>query len=149
MSFIRLYCDCLWNSLRFHLSLSTNALQIRTIFGCDSKVPVEWDKLSNLGFQIDRSAKPDSLPSKHMKRCSISLATREMQIKTLMRFHLTLLGSVQFSSVAQLCPTLRPHGLYHTRLPCPSPIPGDCSNISIKLMMPCNCLIFVRNYWMQ
>ena len=25
------------------------------------------------------------------------------------------------SSVAQLCLTLRPHGLQHTRLPCPSP----------------------------
>ena len=27
------------------------------------------------------------------------------------------------SSVVQLCPTLRPHGLQHTRLPCPSPPP--------------------------
>ena len=34
----------------------------------------------------------------------------------------------QFSSVAQSCPTLRPHGLQHARLPCPSPIPGACSN---------------------
>ena len=33
--------------------------------------------------------------------------------------------SVQFSSVAQLCPTvLQPHGLQHTRPPCPSPTPG-------------------------
>ena len=31
------------------------------------------------------------------------------------------------SSVAQ-CPTLRPHGLQHTRLPCPSPTPGAYSN---------------------
>ena len=34
--------------------------------------------------------------------------------------------SVQFSSVssvAQSCLTLRPHGLQHTRLPCPSPTP--------------------------
>ena len=34
----------------------------------------------------------------------------------------------QFSSVAQSCPTLRPHGLQHARLPCPSPAPGACSN---------------------
>ena len=27
----------------------------------------------------------------------------------------------QFSSVAQSCPTLRPHGLQHARPPCPSP----------------------------
>ena len=31
-------------------------------------------------------------------------------------------------SVAQLLPTLWPHGLQHTRLPCPSPSPGACSN---------------------
>ena len=34
----------------------------------------------------------------------------------------------QFSSVAQSCPTLRPHGPQHSRLPCPSPAPGACSN---------------------
>ena len=35
----------------------------------------------------------------------------------------------QFSSVAQLCQTLcDPHRLQHTRLPCPSPTPGGCSN---------------------
>ena len=37
---------------------------------------------------------------------------------------LFLIGSVQFSSVTQSCPTLRPHELQHTRLPCPSPTPG-------------------------
>ena len=34
-----------------------------------------------------------------------------------------VLASVQFSSVAQLCPTLRPHELQHARPPCPSPTP--------------------------
>ena len=34
----------------------------------------------------------------------------------------------QFSSVAQSCPTLWPHGLQHTRPPCPSPTPRACSN---------------------
>ena len=34
----------------------------------------------------------------------------------------------QFSSVTQSCLTLQPHGLQHARLPCPSPIPGACSN---------------------
>ena len=33
-----------------------------------------------------------------------------------------------FSSVAQLCPTLWPHGLQHARVPCPSPTPRTCSN---------------------
>ena len=36
--------------------------------------------------------------------------------------------SVQFSSVAQSCPTLWPHGLQHSRLPRPSPTPRPCSN---------------------
>ena len=36
---------------------------------------------------------------------------------------------LKFSSAAQLCPTLcDPHGLQHTRLPCPSPSPRACSN---------------------
>ena len=34
------------------------------------------------------------------------------------------LSSFQFSSVAQLCPTLRPHEPQHTRPPCPSPTTG-------------------------
>ena len=33
-------------------------------------------------------------------------------------------GSVQFSSVTQSCPTLRPHESQHARPPCPSPTPG-------------------------
>ena len=36
--------------------------------------------------------------------------------------------AVQFSSVAQLCLTLWPHGLQHARPPCPSPTPRACSN---------------------
>ena len=35
---------------------------------------------------------------------------------------------VQFSSVAQSCPTLWPHESQHTRPPCPSPTPGVYSN---------------------
>ena len=36
--------------------------------------------------------------------------------------------SVQFSSVIQSCPTLRPHESQHARPPCPSPTPGVHSN---------------------
>ena len=36
--------------------------------------------------------------------------------------------SVQFSSVAQSCPTLRPHESQHSRPPCPSPTPRVYSN---------------------
>ena len=42
------------------------------------------------------------------------------------------------------CPTLRPHGLQHTRLPGPSPSPGACLNSSIESVMPSNHLILCR-----
>ena len=35
-----------------------------------------------------------------------------------------------------------PRGLPHVRLPCPSPTPEACSNMSIELVMPSNHLIF-------
>ena len=38
--------------------------------------------------------------------------------------------------------SLRPHGLQHARLPCPSPTPRACSN-SIESVMPSNHLIVV------
>ena len=41
---------------------------------------------------------------------------------------LILFSLVQFSWVAQSCPTLRPHGLQHATLPCPSPTPRAYSN---------------------
>ena len=40
----------------------------------------------------------------------------------------SLSPSVQFSSVAQSCPTLCDHGLQHAMLPCPSLSSGVCSN---------------------
>jgi len=40
------------------------------------------------------------------------------------RVDLHLLSPVQFSSVTQSCPTLRPHELQHAKPPCPSPTPG-------------------------
>ena len=54
----------------------------------------------------------------------------------------TTFRSVQFSCSVMSSP-LWPHGLQHTRLPCPSPIPRAYSNsMSIESMMPSNHLIF-------
>ena len=39
-----------------------------------------------------------------------------------------LLDTVQFSSVSQSCLTLQPHGMQHTRPPCPSATTGACLN---------------------
>ena len=44
------------------------------------------------------------------------------------------LCSVQFG---RCCVSLRPHGLQHARLPCPSPTPGACSN-SCRLSQWCH-----------
>ena len=44
--------------------------------------------------------------------------------------------------VAQLCSTLQPHGLQHTRLPCPSPFSLSLLKLmSFELMMQSNHLI--------
>ena len=40
--------------------------------------------------------------------------------------------------------SLWPHRLQHARLPCPSPAPGACSNMSIESVMPSNHLILCR-----
>ena len=50
--------------------------------------------------------------------------------------------SIQFSSVAQSCLTLQPHGLQHARLPYPSPTPR--AYMSIESVMPSNHLILCR-----
>ena len=51
--------------------------------------------------------------------------------------------SIQFSSVTQSCPTLRPHELQHARPSCPSPTPKVHPNpsMSIGSVMPSNHLI--------
>ena len=40
--------------------------------------------------------------------------------------------------------SLWPHGLQHARLPCPSPIPGAYSDMSIESVKPSNHLILCR-----
>ena len=40
----------------------------------------------------------------------------------------SLVDTVFCCSVVPSCPTLQHHGLQHTRLPCPSPSPRDCTN---------------------
>ena len=52
---------------------------------------------------------------------------------------------IQFSSVSQLCPTLQPHELQHTRLPCPSPTPRVHPNLCpLSLVMSSSHLTLCR-----
>ena len=54
-----------------------------------------------------------------------------LSIKILFNFSWRIIALsyfIQFSSVAELCPTLRPDELQHARPPCPSPAPGVHSN---------------------
>ena len=50
---------------------------------------------------------------------------------------------IQFSC-SVVSNSLQPHGLQHTRTPCPSPIPGVYSDMSSESMMPYSHLIFCR-----
>ena len=66
--------------------------------------------------------------------------------QTIFKKKLKLQGnqSVQFSH-SVMSDSLRPHGLQHARLPCPSPIPGVCSN-SCPLSQWCHPTISI---WKQ
>ena len=64
------------------------------------------------------------LQSMGTQRIGHDLATEKQQNKLVLKHSL---GSVQFSSVTQLCPTLQPHGLQHAKLTCLSPTLRACS----------------------
>ena len=55
----------------------------------------------------------------------------------------------QFSSVTQLCLTLRPHELQQARLPCPSNTQSLLKLISIESVMPSNHLILCHPLLLQ
>ena len=65
------------------------------------------------------------------------LKSRDITLVTKVCIVKAMVSPVQFSSVAQSCLTLQLHGLQHTRLPCPSPIPRVCSN-SCPLTQGCH-----------
>ena len=73
----------------------------------------------------------NELESQKLQNCSLGITELEKKLWRIWWLSVSLrvcfpskLYSVQFSSVAQSCPTLRSHESQHTRPPCPSPTPG-------------------------
>ena len=62
-------------------------------------------------------------------------------IEQVVSFHIFYIQSVQFS-LSVLSDSLQPHGLQHTRFPCPSPTPGACSN-SLMLKTPTKLIFYI------
>ena len=93
-----------------------------------------WDSPSNntgvgcyaliQGIFPTQGSNPPSLPALAGRFFTTSATWEVLFLITLSKIH----SSPQFSSVTQSCPTLQPHGLQHTRLPCPSPTPRAYSN---------------------
>ena len=72
----------------------------------------KWEKDLNRHF----SKEDVKMANKHMKRCSILLIIREMQIRATMRYHLTLVRISQFNH-SVMSDSLRPHGCSTPGLP--------------------------------
>ena len=77
-----------------------------------------------------------------MAKCSFDGKVISLLFNMLSRLviaFLPMIIHIQFSSVAQSCLTVRPHGLQHARLPCPSPTPRT----AIQLSHPLSSILFL------
>ena len=80
--------------------------------------------LTDPGIELESPAlQADSLPSEPPGKIYIYIYLNHIAIHLKLIQHCKLLFSHSVMSNS-----LRPHGLQHTRLPCPSPPPGACSN---------------------
>ena len=101
------------------------------VFSNESTLHRRWPKYWTFSFSISLSKEHSGLISFRMDW--LELLAVQGTLKSLLQHHSSkasvLRHSDFFSSVTQSCPTFfESHGLQHTRLPCPSPIPRVCSN---------------------
>ena len=83
------------------------------------------------GVCLTKITKDDFLPVKSQRNAFIHQEQKIRNKKNILVwsiFQQCFLFSTLFSSVAQSCPTLRPHESQHARPPCLSPTPGVHSN---------------------
>ena len=113
------------------------------VFSKESALCIRWPEYWSFSFNISPSKEHQdwsrlertgwiSLQSKGLSRVFSNTIVQKHQFSSVLSFLYSPTFTpihVQFSSVAQSCPTLRPRGLQHTRPPCPSPIPGAYSNL--------------------
>ena len=76
---------------------------------------------SVLAWRIPWIGEPGGLPSMESHR--VGHEWSNLAAAAELTKNVVLVSGVQFSSVAQSCPTPRPHESQHTRPPCPSPTP--------------------------
>ena len=100
---------------------------------------------SILAWRIPGTGEPVGLPSMGSHRVGHVWSSSSSSITDFnILFYLKpYFGLVQFSR-SVVSDSLRPHGLQHTRLPCPSPTHKTLKLMSIKSVMLSNHLIFCR-----
>ena len=111
------------------------------VFSNESVLRIRWPNYWSFSFSISPFNEYSGLISFWMDW--LDLLAVQKTLKSLLQHHSSKASilqlsafftvqlshpSVQFSSVAQSPLTLRPHGLQHATLPCPSRTPGACSN---------------------
>ena len=94
--------------------------------GCSRAVSLTCSSLC-LQHPSSTSASKNGLALQNSAQSSLSVKPSRLFLAFYLE-HSSDRAVVQFSSVAQSCLTLWPHGLQHARPPCPSPTPGVFSN---------------------
>ena len=109
-----------WNMSRFWCvsvqAIFTNKYTFFSLFSCLSGGQRRYNRiLSEVARRCQSHMMEPTMPSDH-----VHCQALDRNLHTV---------PVQFSSVQSLsCVSLRPHGLQHARLPCPSPTPGAYLN---------------------